>query len=256
MSEIWKIVAELGIELHPDRILVAAKKIASLKSAKDFPSAKSSFGPNVNTALVSSLEEAWVKSDGIPPTELASALLTASLTSSLAESRGTTEMVWTGPSTGMIPVRHTEQVLCEVIRAARWRLFLVSFVAYNIDSILKELRNAVGRNVELNILLELSSAHGGRISVDSAKLVRDSLPSANIYIWDQSSTTKKDGVGAVHAKCAVADGSVAFVTSANLTTAAMERNIELGVLVRGGTLPDRLHRHLEALVTTGVIKPI
>jgi len=62
--------------------------------------------------------------------------------------------------------------------------------------------------------------------------------------------------GAVHAKCAVSDGKLAFITSANLSTAAMERNMELGVLVRGGHLPDELHRHLNALVATETVERV
>jgi len=82
------------------------------------------------------------------------------------------------------------------------------------------------------------------------------VPGASIYVWD--SFAKKpdaDSLSAVvHAKCAVADGRLAFVTSANLTPAALERNMELGLLIRNGTIPDRLSAHLEALATTKVIK--
>jgi hypothetical protein len=38
--------------------------------------------------------------------------------------------------------------------------------------------------------------------------------------------------------------------SANVSDAAMEWNMELGVLLRGGQLPGQLDRHLAALVTT------
>ena len=58
---------------------------------------------------------------------------------------------------------------------------------------------------------------------------------------------------AVHAKCAVADSKLAFITSANLTTAAMERNMELGMLIRGGSVPQQLRQHLAALVNTKVV---
>jgi len=34
----------------------------------------------------------------------------------------------------------------------------------------------------------------------------------------------------------------------------MERNMELGVLIKGGELPSDLHRHLESLVATGLIE--
>jgi phosphatidylserine/phosphatidylglycerophosphate/cardiolipin synthase-like enzyme len=51
----------------------------------------------------------------------------------------------------------------------------------------------------------------------------------------------------------VADGKLAFVTSANLTDAALEKNMEVGVLIKGGNIPNQLDRHLEALVTTRTI---
>ncbi|MCW5600026.1 hypothetical protein [Nitrosomonas sp.] len=35
--------------------------------------------------------------------------------------------------------------MCEVIEAAKGRLFLVSFVAYEVDSIIRALRGAIGR---------------------------------------------------------------------------------------------------------------
>ena len=43
----------------------------------------------------------------------------------------------------------------------------------------------------------------------------------------------------MHAKAAVADSRVAFLTSANLTEAALERNMELGVLSVEATYPPR-----------------
>jgi phosphatidylserine/phosphatidylglycerophosphate/cardiolipin synthase-like enzyme len=48
-------------------------------------------------------------------------------------------------------------------------------------------------------------------------------------------------------KCVVADGKWLFLSSANLTQQAFSINMELGVLVRGGSIPsyvDGLFRHL------------
>jgi len=36
----------------------------------------------------------------------------------------------------------------------------------------------------------------------------------------------------------------------------MENNMELGVLIRGGNLPENLDNHLRALITTGVVSKI
>ncbi len=109
--------------------------------------------------------------------------------------------------------------------------------------------------VAVGILLESSTEHGGTVRGDSVKAVRDSVAGASIYVWDAASRMADgDAISAaVHAKCAVADRNLAFITSANLTTAALERNMELGMLIRGGTVPDRLRQHLAALVATKVV---
>ena len=255
-TDIWKVIADIGIELHPDRVNAIADKIAGLPSVDEFYRASSGFGPVANKPVMNALATAWQKDPGVSPLELAAALRGASGTASIIQKREAVEMVWTGPFTGLVASRHTEQVLLEVIGSARWRLFIVSFVAYDIDSVKKALKDAVGKNVKIDILLESSKAHGGKIDIDSINAFKKALPSANVYEWNSESKASDCWSGAVHAKCAVADGSLAFITSANLTRAAMESNMELGVLVRGGNLPEKLERHLEALVTTGIIRKI
>jgi len=256
MDDLLAVIAELGLELHPDRISIVASKIETLGSVEQFALTRSSFGPNADKDLVDRLDRAWRNSKVTSPREVAAALRGASVAATLRENRGATELVWTGPSTGQVPVRHTEQVLCEVINAAKRRLFLVSFVAYEVDSIIRALRGAIGRQVQIDVLLESSDKHGGRVTYDSAKAMKGSLPSIDVYVWSSDKKLPGQLSGAVHAKCAVADGELAFITSANLTSAAMERNMELGVLVKGGDLPFELHRHLEALITTNIIEKI
>lgn len=256
MDELWRVIAELGIELHPDRITTIANKIMTLGSVEEFALAKSSFGPNTDKEQVERLKCAWENASGTRSVEVAAALRSASVTSSL--SHRSAELVWTGPSTGMVPLRHTEQVLCEVIESAREKIFLVCFVAYEVPSIIRSLQDAVNRYVRINVLLEASTEHGGRVTVDSVKAMKEAVPSANIYGWNSHSLKSESGRfnGSVHAKCAVADGKLAFITSANLSIAAMERNMEIGVLVKGGLLPDELHRHLDALVATGTVERV
>ena len=171
-----------------------------------------------------------------------------------AKDEESVELVWTGPNTGLVSVRRTEQALLEVIEAANKELFLISFVAYEVPSIKKALNEAVDRNVKVAMLIESSEAHGGQNQADCVGNMRAAVPGATVYVW---STSSKDSEGGgyriVHAKVAVADGKVAFITSANLSPAAMEKNMELGVLVRGDRLPGRLQEHFKALITTKVI---
>ncbi len=256
MSEIWQVIAEMAVELHPERIEAVSEKIAILPSPMDFDKSKISFVTGVEENLIQRLGKAWRKNPSVSPQELAAALRCASVTAGYIEKRETIEMAWTGPSTGLVPSRHTEQVLLEVISTAKRRLFLVSFVAYDIDAIMRALQDAIGRKVRIDILLESSKEHGGKVDIDSIEAFLKKVPSANVYSWRPEAKGQSRWSGSVHAKCAVADGYLAFITSANLTAAAMERNMELGVLVQGGNLPDKLARHLEALITTGIVEKV
>lgn len=161
------------------------------------------------------------------------------------------ELVWTGPTPAGTATRQTEQVMLEVIRSARESLFLISFVAYRVDRIVTALNEAVDRGVDVKILLESPEEKGGNLSVDSISLMRSVLPGLRFYAWQKR--LEEFAGGSVHAKVAVADDRLAFITSANLTGYAMERNIEAGVLLRGSEHPRKLAEYLESMVSTGMI---
>lgn len=255
MNNIWNIIAELGLELHPARVGALANLIKSINSGDDFPKIRRNLSPNMNVKLIDLLEQSWKQNKQLSSSEIASALMSASLTAELASSRGSVEMVWTGPSSNLVPIRHTEQVLKEVIESAKTKLFVVSFVAYDVPSIHAALNKAIERNVSVDILVESSQSTHSKIQVDSVPKMKSSVPKANIHIWDQSQSPQKM-IGVVHAKCAVADDYIAFITSANLTTAAMEKNVELGVLIKGGDLPARLDQHLRSLIVSDIFKKV
>ncbi len=50
--------------------------------------------------------------------------------------------------------------------------------------------------------------------------------------------------------------STALVTSANLTSAGINDNIELGVLIEAGLLPARLQEHLKLLIEDGTLEEV
>lgn len=256
MSDLWKVIAELAASLHTDRIALIADAIGDLKGVEKFESAKSAFGPNANQTQIEQLQSCWAAQPMITASEISAAFRSAAEVAKSMSNTGTTELVWTGPRTGVIPARRTEQVILEVIDSAQYDIFLVTYVFYAVSSVVDSLNVAVGRGVTVNILLESSVEHGGAIRGDNVKAIAERIAEANIYIWD-CIAKQRSGEGlpaAVHAKCAVADGRLAFVTSANVTSAALERNMELGVLVRGGAVPARLRSHLEALAARKIIK--
>ena len=66
-------------------------------------------------------------------------------------------------------------------------------------------------------------------------------------------SAQREAHSSLHAKVLVVDRRVALVGSANLTGAAMERNLECGLLLRGGPVPANICRHVESLVETGLL---
>src|SRR6266508_5360447 len=101
------------------------------------------------------------------------------------------------------------------------------------------LEKAISRQVRVSMLLEASDRDGGGISFDVIGKMKAALPTATVYSWARRDA-KFEG-GKVHAKIAVADERICFVSSANLTGHAMERNMEAGLLIRGGDAPRDLH---------------
>ncbi len=192
--------------------------------------------------------------NGVLANELAGMLVGASFAHNKVRGEETIELVWTGPSSALIATRKTEQALLQVIKAAHARLFLTSFVAYDVTSILTALSDATERGVSVSMLLEASEADGGGLSIDVIDRMRQALPAISVFSWKDR--TDAFSGGKVHAKVAVADEQTCFVSSANLTGHAMEKNMEAGVLISGGDTPRKLHRHLEALVKTRVITQV
>ena len=62
--------------------------------------------------------------------------------------------------------------------------------------------------------------------------------------------------GVLHAKAVVVDDEAVFVTSANLTEAALDRNIELGVLIRDRAFALTVGGYSRSLIDRALLKPL
>jgi phosphatidylserine/phosphatidylglycerophosphate/cardiolipin synthase-like enzyme len=62
--------------------------------------------------------------------------------------------------------------------------------------------------------------------------------------------------GVLHAKGVVVDDEAVFVTSANFTEAALDRNIEVGMLSRDRTLAASLALHFHVLIERELLLPL
>jgi cardiolipin synthase A/B len=252
MERLLEAVTAVVSLVSPEKIRALADRIWKIGDTRADVSLSEVVGTATAKTAVDRLVNAW-RATSIGSGELASMLLAASHALENVSMHQSTELVWTGPTTPFVSARRTEQALLQVIGAAKQTLFVTSFVAYDISTIVKALNDASIRGVSITMLLESSQDHGGSISFDVFGKMRTLVPSAQLYAWCERAAPFADG--RVHAKIAVADIDVCFITSANLTGHAMEQNMEAGVLISGGQIPRLLHEHLQALVDTKTVSP-
>lgn len=253
MERLLEAVTAVVCLVSPEKVRALAGAVRKIEDVKANVALSDVVGTATAKAVVERLVDAW-RATSVGSGELASMLLAASHAFENVSKHQSNELVWTGPTTPFVSARRTEQALLQVIGAAKQTLFITSFVAYDVSTIVKALNDASTRDVIISMLLESSQDHGGSISFDVIGKMRTLVPTTKLYAWRERAAPFADG--RVHAKVAVADGDVCFITSANLTGHAMEQNMEAGVLLTGGQIPKLLHDHLQALVDTKTVSQV
>jgi len=254
MQTLVDAVLDLVALISPTKVKSVASALRGLASPALAPNPTMLVDTHAARVAVASVVAAWSNQAGISGDEVAGMLNGAAEARQRVERELSVELVWTGPTTRFVPTRRTEQVLIDLIQSARADLFLVSFVVYDVPSVAAAMNEASQRGVQVRVLLEASIGHGGSLTVDPAAIMRSQVPCAQIFTWRDRSEPFVDGK--VHAKIAVVDGARAFVTSANLTTYALKKNMEAGVLIHGGPVPKTLRDHFDALIDVGVIEQV
>ena len=253
MEKLLDAIAALVCMVSPEKVQAISTRIRQTDIGKAVNSLSSLVGTPSATGVVDQLVDAW-RATSLSSEELASMLLAAGHVFTKTANQQSTELVWTGPTTPFVSARRTEQALLQVINAAEQSLFITSFVAYDVSTIVRALNTVSDRGVAVSMLLELSQDHGGSITFDAIGKMKTLVPTAKLYAWHDKADPFADG--RVHAKVAVADDRVCFITSANLTGHAMEKNMEAGVLISGGHIPKLLDDHLRSLVDTKLVSRV
>ncbi len=124
---------------------------------------------------------------------------------------------------------------------------MASFAAYRIGSVIAALDAAGRRGVHVSMVLESSEMlEGGGGALAYLRY--------RIYEWPVDQREPPDAK--LHAKAVIIDSRDVLLTSANMTSAAYDRNIELGVLCRGGGVAAQVQRHFDALIARGVLRVV
>ncbi|MDF1555572.1 MAG: DISARM system phospholipase D-like protein DrmC [Deferrisomatales bacterium] len=170
------------------------------------------------------------------------------------------DLVWSGPKAPGVAVRDTRQVVEELIRGATRSLWMSSFVYFDGPRTFAALAKRMEEVPELRVRLLLNIQRPwGDTSAPSSLIARFAKQfwtkdwpgsrAPEVY-YAPSSVELNGGGGVLHAKSIVVDDERLLVTSANLTDAGFDRNIEAGLLVTDTVLAISVTRHLAGLIDT------
>ena len=208
-----------------------------------------------------SLQEVWTRAGSALSAEAIALLLRTSVASVAAFRRRVpaTQVAWTGPKVEGSFLRATREVVREILREARMELLVVGYwIAARddgegiIEEIIDSLAEAVGRGVSVTVIVDERLRPDGR---DNRRILMSAWPPRvtrpKILTWR---LPPDDQHLKLHAKVLVADRRDALITSANLTSYAMDRNMEMGVRIIGHPALD-IARHFDLLAGRGVLEP-
>jgi len=107
----------------------------------------------------------------------------------------------------------------------------------------------------VTLILETPDDPGGPLTVDADHPFEPIRTTAKFYRWPSEAREAFFAATArLHAKCVIADRSAALITSANLTSAGINDNLEPGDLIEAGPMPASLSRHLELLMGRSILE--
>ncbi len=176
------------------------------------------------------------------------------------------DLVWSGPEVPGIHARDTRRVYEELLGAAERSVWASSFAYFDGPRAFEVLARRMEEKAALHVTLLLNIQRRRGDTTEPSDLVRrfadrfwgtDWPGSARPHVYyDPRSLDPIGPAGVLHAKAVVTDEEAVFVTSANLTEAALDRNIELGLLVRDRALAASVSSHFRALIDRELLSPL
>ncbi len=161
--------------------------------------------------------------------------------------RGAADIVWTGPDVPGSVSRLTSSAVADLVDEARNEILLISYAMHTEPGLAAALERAADRRVYIQLLFERS--------MDNPGFVPTAIPfpglAAHRLCWPAQN---RPPGASMHAKALVIDRKTALVGSANITSTAMLRNIELGILLRDESAAGNIVESIEDLLAQGILR--
>ena len=175
-------------------------------------------------------------------------------------------LVWTGPEVTGLHARDTRRVFDELIGRAERSLWISTYAYFDGKSAFAELaaRMEAIPGLEVHLILnihhrdDMASAEK-TVEVAARNLWRYNWPGSRrprVFYFPESLSEDPAQRAVLHAKAIVRDEEESLVTSANFTEAALDRNIELGVLFKDRPFAHTVVRHFQRLIEEKRLQPL
>jgi phosphatidylserine/phosphatidylglycerophosphate/cardiolipin synthase-like enzyme len=176
------------------------------------------------------------------------------------------DLVWSGPEVPGLYARDTRRVYEELLGSAERSIWASTYAFFEGPKAFEVLARRMEARPALRVTLLLNIQRKKGDSTASEHLVRrfadhfwkTDWPGASrpTVFYDPRALDLEGPSGVLHAKALVADDEAVFVTSANLTEAALDRNIELGVLIRDRAFALTIGGYFRNLIDRNLLKPL
>jgi phosphatidylserine/phosphatidylglycerophosphate/cardiolipin synthase-like enzyme len=176
------------------------------------------------------------------------------------------DLVWSGPEVPGLHARDTRRVYEELLGSAERSICASTYAFFDGPKAFEVLARRMEARPALRVTLLLNIQRKRGDATASEQLVRrfadhfwqtdwpgSSRPSV---FYDPRALVPEGPGGILHAKAVVADDEAVFITSANLTEAALDRNIELGVLIRDRAFALTVGGYFRNLIDRNLLKPL
>jgi phosphatidylserine/phosphatidylglycerophosphate/cardiolipin synthase-like enzyme len=170
------------------------------------------------------------------------------------------DLVTTGPAAVGVTNRDTGVVVRDLFAGAAESVLIAGYAIYQGQQVFHALADRMQDHpaLRVQVFLDIQRPHGDTTTSDD--LVRRfahrfrnqqwpaDRPLPELYYDPRSLDLTAEKRTSMHAKCVIVDHHTTFVSSANFTEAAQQRNIEVGLLIRSPTLSLRLAAFFQRLL--------
>jgi phosphatidylserine/phosphatidylglycerophosphate/cardiolipin synthase-like enzyme len=174
------------------------------------------------------------------------------------------ELVTTGPEIEGIANRDTSVVVRDLFANATQTVLLAGFAVYQGHKVFQALadRMLAVPNLKVRLFLDIQRQHGDTSA--ASEIVRrfaaqfriaqwpNQRPLPQVFFDPRSLDASSQKRSCLHAKAVVVDSRSVFISSANFTEAAQQRNIEVGILANSESLAHRLTAFFDKGLSGGV----